>query len=242
MERVARRIIVVDDDPSTCCMLRYVLQDDGFDVLAFDGAQGVSDAVRAGAELLVLDVSIGPITGFALLAQLQLIPKCPPAIFLSAREEPSARLRAFELGALDYMVKPVDVGELVARVRVAISRSTRTVDVIAQRHDAAPAHVDHRSITVTRLDGKVVRLSPHEARLLQILMDSVGHVVSRDELLERVWGADYEGESGAIEVGIRRLRKKIELSPERPTLIRTVRGMGYSFSAESAFAMMMRSA
>jgi DNA-binding response OmpR family regulator len=242
MERVARRIIVVDDDMATCCMLRYVLQDEGFEVLAFDSAQSVSDAVRAGAELLVLDVSIGPVNGFALLAQLQLIPKCPPAIFLSAHEESSSRLRAFELGALDYMVKPVDVGELVARVRVAVNRSTRAVDISAQRHGAVPVHVDRRPISVTRLDGKVVRLSPHEARLLQILMDSVGHVVSRDELLERVWGADYEGEAGAIDVGIRRLRKKIELSPDRPTLIRTVRGMGYAISADSAFAMMMRSA
>src|SRR5581483_12354905 len=119
----AERIVVVDDDAQICTMLRYLLEDEGYRVDACAESTQLAAALHAGpVHLLVLDVAIGPEDGFALLARLRRAGPCPPVIFLSGHGERAARLRAFELGALDYLSKPIDVVELVARVRVALQR------------------------------------------------------------------------------------------------------------------------
>lgn len=233
------RIMVVDDDQQTCLMLSYVLQEDGHGVEMRTSSAEVEDLVRrGGVDLLILDVSIGPEDGFTLLERLQHAGACPPVIFLSGHDEREARLRAFELGALDYMTKPVDIGELAARVRVAMQRGRRLRGITAP--DRCGITLQEETGTVTKPDGSTERLTPLEARLLKVLMEHRGTVVSRDDLLNAVWGLDYEGDGNVVEVYIRRLRRKIESDPSNPSYLHTVREIGYAFApiiAEDAVAV-----
>jgi DNA-binding response OmpR family regulator len=231
--------MVVDDDKQTCLMLSYVLQESGHGVEMRTSSADVIDLVRRGGiDLLILDVSILPVDGFTLLEQLQRSGACPPVVFLSGHDEREARLRAFELGALDYMIKPVDIGELAARVRIAMQRGRRLRGIAAP--DTAGLTLHEEAGTVGKPDGTTVRLTPLEARLLKVLLAHRDTVLSRDDLLNAVWGLDYEGDGNVVEVYIRRLRRKIEADPGNPSYLHTVREMGYAFSpnfSEAAVAV-----
>lgn len=238
MSAPVERIVVVDDDVQTCSMLRYLLQDEGFAVEAFNDTTRVAERIRNDdVSLLVLDVSIGPVDGFTLMDSLRQVNCCPPVVFLSGHEEREVRLRAFKMGALDYMTKPIDVVELVARVRVALRRVQRARNDARRQAARSGLTLDARTCRATRSDGTGVRLTPHEARLLKVLMDHHGAIVTRDELLNRVWGVDYDGASNVIDVYIRRLRRKIEGGPEDTRFIHTIRGVGYAFDPTTPAAV-----
>ena len=241
----AERIVVVDDDQHICAMLRYLLEDEGYRVEACYDTRRVAAAIQdGGVNLLVLDVAIGPEDGFAVLTRLRRHGPCPPVIFLSGHDERAARLRAFELGALDYLTKPIDVVELVARVRVALQRVSRARSA-RRAGPAGPARgggtrpaapgltLQPRRCTVTRPDGTVVRLTPHETRLLKVLMDHDGTVVAREALLDAVWGVDFDGDSNIIEVYVRRLRRKLDDGAQGHTCLHTIRGLGYAYAPTS---------
>lgn len=234
LDAPAERIVVVDDDHQICAMLRYLLEDEGYRVDACYDTTGVAEVVQeGGVNLLILDVSIGPEDGFALLARLRRLSQCPPVIFLSGHGAREARLRAFELGALDYMTKPIDIVELVARVRVALQRVSRARGSTAGRSSSRGLTLNHRLCTVTRPDGVLVRLTPHETRLLKVLMDHDGAVVARGDLLDKVWGVDFDGDSNIIEVYVRRLRRKLDDGSNGQTCLHTIRGLGYAYAPTS---------
>jgi DNA-binding response OmpR family regulator len=210
-------------------MLSYVLQEHGHAVEERTSSANVIDRVRQGGiDLLILDVNVPPIDGFTLLERLQRTGACPPVVFLSGQDELKARLRAFELGALDYMIKPVDIIELAARVQVALRRGRRMRGIAAP--DTGGLTLREETGTVTKPDGTTERLTRLEARLLKVLLAHRDTVLSRDDLLNAVWGLDYEGDGNVVEVYIRRLRRKIESDPANPMYLHTVREMGYAFS------------
>lgn len=226
IDRTIPRIAVVDDDAATCAMLSYLLSDEGFAVEAYHGMEDAVGAIRTNPlDLLVLDVGIGSDDGLALYARLRSLPACPPVVFLSGRNDRTTRLRAFELGALDYMTKPIDVVELVARVRVALRRGGR--GVAPQPVTAHGLVLDRGRCLATRPDRTTVRLTPRETRLLEVLLERTGEIVGREEILTEVWGADFDGTDDVVEVYMGRLRRKLEGA----CAIHTIRGMGYSLDA-----------
>lgn len=227
-------ILIIEDDHVLLETLRYNLERAGFTVeSAADGAVGLETARRLQPDLIILDVMLPGLDGFTVcrsLASETLI----PIIMLTALRDESHRIAGLELGAIDYVVKPFSLGELLARVRTILRWNER------QRHSRGPDRMRAGPIRLDRSSRRVwygereVELSHREFDLLACLMSSAGVALSRDLLLERVWGGEFVGSNRTIDVHIRWLREKLELDPASPTLIRTVRGIGYYFQDPAA--------
>lgn len=234
MTATCRCILVVDDDVQICTMLTYLLEEDGFRVETQCDTTQVAQRVHdGGVDLLVLDIAVGPVDGLTLFARLRQIPTCPPTVFLSGHDERAHRLAAFQLGALDYISKPCDAVELVARLRVAVRRGWRT------HHPSRATHslqLDLQRHFATRDDGTPVHLTPREVDLLRVLLDGEGHILTPDEMLERIWGEEYEGSDNIVTVYINRLRHKLD-QPGEASCIYTLRGSGYTIASASTLEL-----
>jgi Response regulators consisting of a CheY-like receiver domain and a winged-helix DNA-binding domain len=223
-------ILLVEDDPILSETLRYNLEREGYAVInAPDGVVGLERARRDQPDMVILDVMLPRLDGFSVCRILRQESEVP-ILILTARQDEIDRIAGLELGADDYVAKPFSLGELLARVRAIMRRSDRRINTLREVLDAGTIRLDTGSRRAWRNDVEL-NLSQKEFDLLACLMRNRGIALSRDVLLERVWGYDFLGDSRTVDVHIRWLREKVEPDPGKPTYIQTVRGIGYRFEA-----------
>lgn len=217
------KILIVEDEPKTGEYLRQGLSEAGFVVdLARDGLDGLHLATTGDHDLLVLDVMLPRMDGWAVLQALRVSGHEVPVLFLTARDEVDDRVRGLELGADDYLVKPFAFAELLARVRGLLRRGRNKEPEILT---AADLEIDLLRRRVRR-GGVRIDLTAKEFALLELLVRRQGEVLPRSLIASQVWDMNFDSDTNVIEVAVRRLRAKID-DPFEPRLIRTVRGMGY---------------
>jgi two-component system, OmpR family, response regulator MtrA len=224
---VDARILLVEDDASIREITALGLRGAGFDVdTAADGAEGLDRWRRERPDLVLLDVMLPRLDGLEVLRAIRR-ESTTPVVMLTARADTIDVVVGLESGADDYVRKPFELPELVARVRAALRRRGADADDAADGLvRLGPLRIDPAGRTVTR-DGAGIELTRTEFDLLVELARHAGQVVARDQLLDRVWGYDYLGDSRLVDVAIGRLRAKVEADPAEPQLILTVRGVGY---------------
>ncbi|MCX7911544.1 MAG: response regulator transcription factor [Dehalococcoidales bacterium] len=228
------KVLVVDDDKNILDVLRYNLVQGGFTAIAAeDGMQALEKARQEKPDLIILDIMLPGLDGFEVCRILRK-EMAVPILMLSAKTEEIDKVVGLELGADDYITKPFSVRELMARVRAMLRRSqwseqpAANVPVVQPTLKAGDIEVDvagHRAL----YRGMPVKLSPKEFDLLAFLMRHRGQVFSREQIVEKVWGYDYNGSARTVDVHIRSLRRKIEEDPENPRHLLTVHGFGYKF-------------
>jgi DNA-binding response OmpR family regulator len=230
------KVLVVEDEPVLLETLAYNLGKQGYEVLtAADGYQAIALARKERPALLILDLMLPGVDGFEVCRILRQ-EMSAPILMLTARAEEVDKVVGLEVGADDYMTKPFSMRELMARVKALLRRERLIREEIAAQDVIAagkPLIFDNLVIDESRRellkDGQPVPLKPKEYELLVFLARQRGIVVSRDLILERVWGWDFDGGSRTVDVHVRWLREKIEEDPGDPTRIMTVRGIGYRF-------------
>lgn len=217
------KLLVVEDDAKTVRFLEKGLTEEGFVVdVSTDGESGLELALAAEHDLLILDVMLPLLDGWALLSEVRRQHCLTPILMLTARDQVEHRVRGLSLGADDYLVKPFAFAELVARIRCILRRSVASDPVLLSFADL---HVDMRRHKVVR-GNAMIELSPKEILLLELLLRHQGEVLSRTYIAEQVWDINFDSDSNVIDVNIRRLRSKID-DPFPRELIHTVRGRGY---------------
>ena len=219
------RILLVEDDPSIREITALGLRNAGFQVdVAADGQAGLDRFRTAPYDLVLLDVMLPRLDGLEVCRAIRRV-STVPVVMLTARADTIDVVVGLEAGADDYVKKPFEVPELVARVRAAIRRAGREAGE-PDRLRLGPLEIDLGGRTVSR-DGAEIALTRTEFDLLVELARNAGRVLTRDVLLDRIWGYDYLGDSRLVDVAIQRLRAKVEADPAEPSLIQTVRGAGY---------------
>ncbi|RBY90195.1 DNA-binding response regulator [Blastococcus sp. TBT05-19] len=225
---MARSVLIIEDDPRIRRILQMTLQREGLDVVeAESGEAGLERLGERDFDVVLLDLMLPGKDGFEVCREVRRSSNVP-IIMVTARADSHDVVAGLEAGADDYVSKPFVAKVLSARIR-ALARRTRAPEPRV-RIAVADLEIAPREGTVTR-DGEPVSLTRTEFRLLCELAEEPGRVLSREELLERVWGYDYFGDSRLVDVHVRRLRKKVEQDPSQPTVVTTVRGMGYRIPA-----------
>jgi two-component system copper resistance phosphate regulon response regulator CusR len=216
------RLLIVEDEPKTGSYLRKGLIESGFIAdLAATGLDGLNMALECDYELVVLDVMLPEMDGWSLLRQLR-ASKDTPVLLLTARDEVSDRVKGLELGADDYLVKPFDFSELLARIKTIMRRGkVRNVETV----HLADLEIDFFKRKVTR-GGQRVDLTAQEFALLHLLAKRAGDVLSRATIASQVWDMNFDSDTNVVDVAIRRLRTKVD-DPFEKKLVHTMRGMGY---------------
>jgi DNA-binding response OmpR family regulator len=226
--RQPRRVLCVDDDPDTRVMLGMILEPIGLEVVfAENGSQMLEAWRKSRIDLIILDVMMPIMDGLEACKRIRNVSDVP-IIFLSAKGEEDDVVVGFELGANDYVLKPFRPKELVARIRAMLLRGEEKERIQKQlAFDKLVLDMDAQRVTS---QGMVIEVSPLEFRLLQYMMQNIGVVISKEDLLKYVWGyVDIAGDMNLIEAAVRRLRSKLELDPSHPQYIKTVWGAGYRF-------------
>ncbi len=230
-EAPRRRVLVVEDDPSIMLGLRINLEAEGYAVLsAEDGERGLAIAREERPDLVILDVMLPLLNGFQVLQALRREGFAMPIIVLSARTGEMDKVTGLELGAEDYVAKPFSLAELLARVKAALRRGPRPVDVAHTVHLFSDVRVDVTARTVHKA-GALVEMTATELDLLVCLIEARGAALSRDAIFARVWGPNHHGTPRTIDNFIQQLRAKLEPDAARPRHLVTVRGVGYRFDA-----------
>ncbi|WP_327087801.1 response regulator transcription factor [Nonomuraea sp. NBC_01738] len=225
------RVLVVEDEESFSDALSYMLRKEGFEVsVAATGPEALDTFDRSGADLVLLDLMLPGLPGTEVCRSLRQRSKVP-VIMLTAKDSEIDKVVGLELGADDYVTKPFSSRELVARIRAVLRRQG---DVMEELETAVlavgPVRMDvDRHVVAVR--GAHVQLPLKEFELLEVLLRNAGRVLTRGQLIDRVWGADYVGDTKTLDVHVKRLRAKIEADPSNPRCILTVRGLGYKFDA-----------
>ena len=221
------RVLVVEDEVSYRDALAYMLRKEGFDVVeAADGTEGLAAYDKGGADIVLLDLMMPGVPGTEVCRQLR--QRGPvPVIMVTARDSEIDKVVGLELGADDYVTKPFSQRELVARIR-AVLRRGQDVELLPDVVEAHGVRMDIERHEVS-VDGRTVRLALKEFELLEMLLRNAGRVMTRGQLIDRIWGADYVGDTKTLDVHVKRLRTKIETDPGQPKMLLTVRGLGYKF-------------
>ncbi len=219
------RVLVVEDEESYSDALAYMLRKEGFEVaIAATGPDALVEFDRAGADIVLLDLMLPGLPGTEVCRQIRQTSNVP-VIMVSAKDDEVDKVVGLELGADDYVTKPYSPRELVARIRAVLRRGAEpdlapsTLEVGSVRMD-----VERHIVTVA---GHEVRLPLKEFELLEMFLRNPGRVLTRGQLIDRVWGSDYVGDTKTLDVHVKRLRAKLEDNPAEPTLLTTVRGLGY---------------
>lgn len=223
------KVLVVDDEPSIVELVRFTLEREGFTSIAAADGQEALDKVEAGhPDLVLLDLMLPGLGGLDVCRLLRQRHPSLPIIILTARGDETDKVLGLELGADDYITKPFSPRELVARVRAVLRRTAPGGEETGSLLRVGNVTLDPQKYEVT-VGGRRIDLAPKEFDLLRMLMANKGVVLTRDVLLQKVWGYDFAGDTRTIDVHIVRLRQKIEEDPSEPRLIETVRGVGYRF-------------
>ena len=224
------RVLVVEDEESISDPLSYLLKQEGFEVaVAANGNEALAEFDRGGADIVLLDLMLPGLSGTEVCRALR-AKSSVPVIMLTARDSEIDKVVGLELGADDYVTKPFSSRELVARVRAVLRRGSETEDVASAALQSGPVRMDVDRHVVT-VDGGLVQLPLKEFELLELLLRNAGRVLTRGQLIDRVWGADYVGDTKTLDVHVKRLRAKVEPDPGNPQHLITVRGLGYKFEA-----------
>lgn len=227
------RVLVVEDEESYRDSLQYLLGREGFDVvLAATGTQGVEAFERDGADVVLLDLMLPGMSGTEVFRAIR-DRSDVPIIMVTAKDDQVDKIIGLELGADDYVTKPYSGRELVARIRAVLRRQHLGEAGIPDepvRLTVGGITIDPERLSVTQ-GNKTQSLPPKEFALLHLLAQNAGRVLPRQVIIDRVWGADYFGDTKTLDVHIKRLRGRIEEDPSQPALIQTIRGVGYTFEA-----------
>jgi two-component system response regulator RegX3 len=222
------RVLVVEDEESFSDALSYMLRREGFEVaVAATGPDALSEFDRSGADLVLLDLMLPGLSGTEVCRTLR-ARSSVPVIMLTARDSEIDKVVGLELGADDYVTKPFSSRELVARIRAVLRRRAEPEELAPAALEAGPVRMDVDRHVVT-VNGGQVPLPLKEFDLLELLLRNAGRVLTRGQLIDRVWGADYVGDTKTLDVHVKRLRAKLEPDPSNPRFLVTVRGLGYKF-------------
>ena len=224
------RVLLVEDEESFSDPLSYLLKAEGFEVsVAQTGPAAIEEYDRSGADLVLLDLMLPGLSGTEVCRQLRARGQVP-VIMLTARDSEIDKVVGLELGADDYVTKPYSTRELLARMRAVLRRGAEPEETAGSTLLAGPVRMDVERHVVS-VDGTTVPLPLKEFELLELLLRNCGRVLTRGQLIDRVWGADYVGDTKTLDVHVKRLRAKIEPDPGVPKHLVTVRGLGYKFEA-----------
>lgn len=227
-------ILIVEDEKPISDILKFNLEKEGYKtVQAFDGEEGLNLAKTNNFDLILLDVMLPKMDGFQVLREVRALKVNVPIILVTAREDEIDKVLGLELGADDYITKPYSVRELIARVKANLRRSVSEVFADKDSNESMLLKFDRLIINCERYevtkDGKLINLTKREFELLEFLARKPEKIVSREALLEQVWGYEYLGDLRTVDVTVRRLREKIEDDSSEPEYIVTKRGLGYYF-------------
>ncbi|MFE6645158.1 MULTISPECIES: response regulator transcription factor [Nocardioides] len=219
------RVLVVEDEASYSEALSYMLRKEGFEVaVAEDGTDALKEFDRNGADIVLLDLMLPGLSGTEVCRQIRATSSVP-VIMVTAKDDEVDKVVGLELGADDYVTKPYSPRELVARIRAVLRRGTEP-DTAPATLEAGPVRMDVERHVVT-VDGNEQRLPLKEFELLEMFLRNPGRVLTRGQLIDRVWGSDYVGDTKTLDVHVKRLRAKLEPDPSEPKFLVTVRGLGY---------------
>ena len=221
------RVLVVEDEESYSDALSYMLGKEGFEVaVAETGPDAIAQFDRDGADIVLLDLMLPGLPGTEVCRHIRAT-STTPVIMVSAKDDEIDKIVGLELGADDYVTKPYSPRELAARIRAVLRRGAEA-DLVPDLIEVGPVRMDVERHTV-QVRGENVRLPLKEFELLEMLLRNAGRVLTRGQLIDRVWGSDYVGDTKTLDVHVKRLRAKIEPDPSHPQHIVTVRGLGYKF-------------
>jgi two-component system response regulator RegX3 len=221
------KILIVEDESSFSEALSFLLGKEGYEVaVAATGTDAIKQFDENGADLILLDLMIPEISGVEVCKTIRTTSQVP-IIMLTAKDSEIDKVVGLELGADDYVTKPYSSRELIARIKAVLRRGS-SEDVASEQgiHSVAGIRLDVGKHQVT-VNGNLITLPLKEFELLEFLMRNSGRVLTRSQLIDRIWGGDYYGDTKTLDVHIKRLRSKIEADPANPVLIQTIRGLGY---------------
>ena len=224
------KVLVVEDETSYSEALSYVLRKEGFDVaIAETGPDALAEFDRNGADIVLLDLMLPGLSGTEVCRAIRQVSSVP-IIMVSAKDTEVDKVVGLELGADDYVTKPYSPRELVARIRAVLRRGTTDEidDNASLEAGRVRMDVDRHLVTI---DGEITRFPLKEFELLEYFLRNPGRVLTRGQLIDRVWGADYVGDTKTLDVHVKRLRAKIEPDPTNPSTLTTVRGLGYKYDS-----------
>jgi len=224
-------ILLVEDEPAIAEPLAYLLQREGYEVtVAADGAEALARFNRTGADLVLLDLMLPVLPGTEVARRIRAVSDVP-IIMLTAKDAEVDIVVGLELGADDYVTKPYSSRELLARIRAVLRRRVEVSDAAGPdvlESGTVRLDADRHAVFVR---GRETAMPLKEFELLELLLRNAGRVLTRGQLIDRVWGSDYFGDTKTLDVHIKRIRSRIEESPSEPRMLVTVRGLGYRFNA-----------
>ena len=222
------RILLVEDEESFSDPLSYLLRKEGYEVsVAETGPGALADFDRAGADLVLLDLMLPGLSGMDVCRALR-HRSSVPVIMLTAKDSEIDKVVGLEIGADDYVTKPYSSRELLARIKAVLRRGQDPEELMPATLESGPVRMDVERHVVT-VNGEPTALPLKEFELLEMLLRNSGRVLTRMQLIDRVWGSDYVGDTKTLDVHVKRLRAKVEPEPANPQFIVTVRGLGYKF-------------
>ena len=222
------RILLVEDEESFSDPLSYLLRKEGYEVaVAENGPAALEDFERDGADLVLLDLMLPGLSGMDVCRALRLRSSVP-VIMLTAKDNEIDKVVGLEIGADDYVTKPYSSRELLARITAVLRRGQEPEELKPATLESGPVRMDVERHVVT-VNGQHTALPLKEFELLEMLLRNSGRVLTRMQLIDRVWGSDYVGDTKTLDVHVKRLRAKVEPDPASPQFIVTVRGLGYKF-------------
>jgi len=227
------RILLVEDEPALSEPLTFLLEREGYEItLAEDGPGAIREFDRNGADLILLDLMLPGLPGTEVCREIR-TRSSVPIIMLTAKDAEVDIVVGLELGADDYLTKPYSTRELLARIRAVLRRRFDVGDAAGRQDEVLVAgrvkmDLERHAVTVS---GELVNMPLKEFELLEFLMRNAGRVLTRGQLIDRVWGPDYFGDTKTLDVHIKRIRSRIEAVPSEPVMLVTVRGLGYRFEA-----------
>jgi len=224
------RILIVEDEPSLSEPLAYLLGREGYETtIVADGIAAVAEFDRNGSDLVLLDLMLPGMAGTEVCKEIR-TRSAVPIIMLTAKDSEVDIVVGLELGADDYVTKPYSTRELLARIRAVLRRKTEPETENDTVLEAGDVRMDIERHTVS-VSGTDVAMPLKEFELLELLLRNAGRVLTRGQLIDRIWGADYFGDTKTLDVHIKRIRSRIEKVPSEPTMLVTVRGLGYRFES-----------
>lgn len=224
------KVLVVEDEESFSEAISFMLRKEGYEVaVAADGNAAVAEFDQNGADIVLLDLMLPGLSGTEVCREIRKRSKVP-VIMVTAKDSEIDKVVGLELGADDYVTKPFSSRELIARIKAVLRRSGEIAEDNSDVIEIGPIRIDVERHAVS-VNGEPVKLPLKEFDLLLMLMRNAGRVLTRGQLIDRIWGSDYVGDTKTLDVHVKRIRAKIEEDPANPSHILTVRGLGYKFEA-----------